>query len=413
MNIKDSIIHKSNKLIYFITLFFPILGLYVSLVRRKDIYAKNIFWLFCTFLGLIQIFHPNGTILGDGADGGRYAIDLIYMHNNIASFGEIVDSLYNESRLDIYQPLLTFLVSRFTDNAHWLFLVFAFIFGYFYSRNIWYVFDRIPGKFSPLIWILVIYYILVCPIWNINGVRMWTALHIFVYGSMPYLLEKNTKKIIWCFLSIFVHFSFFIPLFVFFFYRIVTIKNTKFLLVFYIITLFVNTIDLDFLRNILENIPLLESRKSYISDASLERLVSVEYSWHVVLANKISYWVIQILIVCSYFLIRKYQLKNVNDLFSFSLFIYGISNIISLIPSGGRFIILSKMFMIPVFILVLSECRKVILTRKCLWLCIPLIFSIIFQIRIGLDYYGIMLIVGNFFTAPFITSEIPLIDFIK
>ena len=42
-----------------------------------------------------------------------------------------------------------------------------------------------------------------------------------------------------------------------------------------------------------------------------------------------------------------------------------------------------------------------------------LAFSFVFEIRKGLDYYGITLILGNFLTVPFLESNIPLISFIK
>ena len=310
------------------------------------------------------------------------------------------------------------MVSIFTDNAHCLFFVFAVVFGFFYSRNIWYLLDRLPDKLPKLIWILIFYYILVCPIWNINGVRMWTALHIFVYGAMPFILEKNVKKIIWCFLSIFVHFSFIIPLLILILYKLLYIRhivNIAYLFIIYIISLSIKSINLDFLRNILSNISLLDNKNAYLSNEYIELVKNRQYAWHVILANDISYWIIQIMIFYSFYLYCKEKNRwsdSLKRLFSFSLVLYSISNIISLIPSLGRFLSLSKMFMIPLIIFVLvnfmSSSRQ-----KIMLLFLPLIFSIIFQIRTGLDYYGIMLLLGNFFTAPFIIFDVPLIQFFK
>lgn len=406
---------QESLILYILVLFFPLLGLAICLSRRKMKYAKHFFVIFCGFLGLIHIFHPQGTVLGEGVDGGRYALELIYMHNNIDSLEQFLGSLYNESELDIYQPILTYIVSRFTDNPHWLFFCFALVFGYFYSRNIWYLFDKLPDKFPKILWILIVYYILICPIWNINGVRMWTALHIFVYGAMPYIVNNRKDKLFWCFLSIFVHFSFFMPLTILLLYAIFDVKrNIKLVFAFYILSLFINTINLEVFRNVLESIPFLESKKSYISDSSIERMGEIVYSWHVVLANEISYWVIQLFIFISYYISRKVNVKELTYLLSFSLLIYGFSNIMALLPSGGRFLVLSKMFMLPVIILLLSKLLEV---KKgyngILYLSIPLIFSVIFQMRVGLDYYSIMLLIGNYFTAPFIISDVPLINYIK
>lgn len=402
-------------MMFVLSFFFPILGAIFSFFTYRDKNAKNIFWLFCSFLGLIHIFHPEGTVLGEGIDGGRYALELIYMHNNIDSLTQFLGTLYNESELDIYQPILTYFVSRFTDNPHWLFFVFAIVFGYFYSRNIWYLFDKLPSKFPKILWILIAYYILICPIWNINGVRMWTALHIFVYGAMPYILEKKTKGIGWCFLSVFVHFSFIVPLLILIVYRLFYIKHVILLFVFYIVSLFVKTINWNFLRDLLSNISFLQTKTSYLSEEYIEVIESRQYAWHVLLAEDVSYWVIQILIFISFYLYCKDRInwsECLKNLYSFSLFIYSISNVMSSIPSGSRFLIVSKMFMLPFIILLLAN-NLYGKKKSILLFYIPLIFSIIFQIRTGLDYYGIMLFIGNFITASFIVSDVPLINYIK
>ena len=407
----------NRTLSYLISLFFPIGGLFYAFINWTQRYAKNVFWIFCSFTGLIFIYQPERAVLGTGADGGRYALDLIYMHNTIHSFSELWGTLYTGSSLDIYQPILTYFVSRVTDNAHWLFFVFATIYGFFYSRNIWFVFKNLPVRCLRLLWILIAYYILLCPIWNINGVRMWTALQVFVFGAMPFLVYKDNKKLVWCFLSLLIHFSFAIPLIVLLIYKLVAVKEkVNVYFVFYVVTLFINVADISFFRNILDNIPFLESRTSYLSEAYLEVVSERKNAFHVVLAENISYWVIQVLIVLVYFYYsRTKQIRNevLTRLFTFSLLLYGCSNIISLIPGGSRFIILSQMFMLPLIIFVLIQLRSRMNVRKMMYVLLPLAFSVIFQIRVGMDYYGIMLVLGNFFTAPFITSDIPLIEFVK
>ena len=172
--------NSERNLAFVVTLLFPFWGVIYSLYHWRASWAKNTFWLACIYMGMVQIFHPEGTILGDGADGGRYVLDLISMHVNVHSFTDVAKVFYDGSTLDVYQKTLTFIVSRFTDNGHVLFFFFAVVFGFFYSRNIWYVLDKLPEKFNKYLWVLILFYFLVCPIWLINGVRMWTATHVFV-----------------------------------------------------------------------------------------------------------------------------------------------------------------------------------------------------------------------------------------
>ena len=202
-------------------------------------------------------------------------------------------------------------------------------------------------------------------------------------------------------------------------YKLVPVKDKLGMaFIFYIITLFVSSLDLAFFREIIQSIPILESRVVYLSDVYAETVSEAKAlnSFHVVLSENISYWLIQILIVAVYFCYNRYkrmQSEALTRLFVFSLLIYGFSNLLSLAPSGGRFIVLSKMFMLPLIILVLMRLKDVALVRKVMFAPVLLLFPIIFELRVGMDYYGIMLFLGNFFTAPFIVSDIPLIDFVK
>lgn len=414
MDVKRAGQQSITPLLYIILFLFPLLGGCISLAWRRMKGAKQFFWIFCVFLGLIHIFHPEGTVLGEGTDGGRYALELIYMHDYIDSFDELIGTLYNESELDIYQPILTYIISRFTDNPHWLFFCFAIVYGFFYSRNIWYLFDRLPDKFPKILWILIAYYILVCPIWYINGVRMWTALHIFVYGAMPYLIEGKKRGLIWCFLSLLVHFSYFLPLIILLLYSFNIFRNAKLLFVFYICTLFISSVDLNFFKDLLSYIPFLESKgNAYLNEEYLATLNSVQHSFNVIISEGISKWVIHILVIVVYFYYKVSNNKrsDLNRLFSFALLLYGVSNILSLMPSGGRFVLLSNMFMLPFSIYVFTYCID-IKKIKFLDIIYLLIIPIVFQIRIGLDFYGVMLFIGNFITSPFIISDIPLTYYI-
>ena len=136
--------NKNNTAVFILTIVFPFAGLIYSLSHWRESWAKNVFWLVCVYLGAIFIYWPEGTIWGEGADGSRYALDLMRYHSSGITLSGVFASyaLNGGGQIDFYQPLLTFIVSRFTDNGHVLFAVFAFVFGFFYSRNIWFVLER-------------------------------------------------------------------------------------------------------------------------------------------------------------------------------------------------------------------------------------------------------------------------------
>ena len=419
--------HTKSSFYYILALLWPFLSLIYTFRNIKSPWAKNVFWIVCIFMGFIQIYQPEGTILGVGADSGRYVIKMQDMYYNVNSFSELSSKFYNGSTLDIYFTSLAYLISRFTTNGHVLYLVVALVFGFFYSRNVWYVIDRLPNKVSVTTLVLIGLLFLVCPIWSINGIRMWTALHMFVYGAMPFFIEGKKNKIWICIISLFVHHSFLFPivlllLYIFIPQRFLYKKNTLlYVFIFYLFSLTVNQLNLESVNSILQNyLPnYYEDRiDSYVSENALishNESVS-QHAWQTDFLPWLNDMVIQVFIFISFFTIKnnKRLYKGVLSLFIFSLLFYGISNIASNIPGGGRYIVLAKMLIVPIFIYVITYFPLDKFSKSILpILSFLLAVSLLFNLRVGFDYYGIMLLVGNFFSAPFVTSDIPLIDFIK
>jgi len=408
----------SKSFSYFTVLVWPLSTLYISLRYFRKPEAKNVFWLFCIFLGLIHIFNPVG---GTGADGIRYAMRLAELRMQPISWEAFVANFYQEGgSVDIYQPLVTYIVAQFTGNPHWLFMVFSIVFGFFYSRNLWFVMERLPERLTFPIVVLTLYFALICPIWQINGVRMWTALHIFVYGALPYVYGGNRSKLGWCVVALFVHFSYFIPLMILIAYRFVP-KSITFLFILYLITLFINQIDLQQVRSFLSFLPdfLMPRVESYTNEQYASKIAERKsfYSFHVVFSAQIVRWSIPILlaVICTY---GKKLVKGddrLKKLLCFSLFFLSIANVLALIPSGGRFSTIALMFALPAILFFLienqSETRVSVIymfTIIGLLLFIPIVLSF----RVGSDFYGISLLL-NPIASFFVNDTVPFIQYVK
>lgn len=405
----------------------PFAGLVSALRNWRQPWAMNVFWVACAYMGAIQIYHPKGTILGEGSDAGRYVLELQEMHRSVNSFEEVSRYFYDGDTNDVFCSALQYVVSRFTENGHVFFFVLAVIYGFFYSRNIWYILNRISDQRIRWLWVMVAAFFLICPIWNINGVRMWTALHVFVYGAMPYLLEGRKKPLVWSAASILIHHSFIFPialLTLFFaigrriysYSRIVTV-----FFAFYIVTLTVKSLDLGALNAALQvYLPNFYSDRidGYVNEDTLIRKLEdlAQNSWHVAFFNNLHYWINQIQVVFTYLIFKRNgcKLSGLLPLFCFSLVIYGFSNVLASVPSGGRYITISQMFMVATFLLTY---KYWVLDKRLLRLR-PIImslfaFSLIFEIRKGFDSFGIDLLFGNFITAIFVEVRTPMIEVIK
>lgn len=412
-----------------LTLFFPFAGLIYSLANWKASWAKNAFWMACVYLGAVFVFCPEGSILGMGSDAGRYALSLMEMHNSNTSLSTIFGQyLIDEHTMDLYQPLMTYFISRFTDNAHVLFAVYAFVFGFLYSRNIWYILDKLPNKKLSYLFVLITLYFLVCPITQINAARMWTATHLFVYAVMPYLLDNNKSRY-WCvLLTPLIHFSFFyVAIFAvvwLFIPNNLKTRNSAALtiaMILFVSTMFFNELNLNSVSNVLaEYSPeAYEERiESYVNEDIASRNASAQAltNWYVGASYKLESWCYNLLLLLLLPCIKRNfrNKKNIIHLYMFALILGSMANVMSFIPSGGRFQILSQLFKLPIIIMVAASVAVNDKFRQYINIATVLLFlPFIFEIRKLFDYFSITAILGNFITVFFWENNVPLIDYIK
>ena len=379
--------NRNSSTAFILTLVFPFGGLVYTLSHWREQWAKNTFWLACIYLGAVLVYCPEGSILGQGSDGGRYVLELMEMYDSNISLSQILGRYQIDQRtMDLYQPLMTYLISRFTDNGHVLFTVFAIVFGFFYSRNIWYILEKLPNKKFGNLFILVVLYFLICPITQINGVRMWTALHVFVYAMMPYLLERKKSKLWWLLLTPLIHFSYlyvvmFAIAFVLLPYRL---KSRSIILLyvayaFFIVTLFINSINLDATMSMLTELSpeTYEDRiEGYVSQEVANRRAesSAMNNWYVAGSANILHWTYNFWMLALLPCLKRHFKNNsrITTLFVFTLLLGSFANIMALIPSGGRFQLLAQMFKVPLILLVAMSISKTTVSVRLLmwlWLC--------------------------------------------
>src|SRR6056297_667699 len=158
--------------VYAFALIAPFIALCISLAHPRDLATRNVVWLFIIFYGSVFFIAPEST-----SDSVRYAAVLEQMHALDYGLKNLMGEVFAEgSRLqDIYQPLLTFFVSIFTDR-HWLlFASFGVLLGYVFSRNIWFLIDRTPRNAHLATWLFIIAFAFHVDIGSsLNGARMWT-----------------------------------------------------------------------------------------------------------------------------------------------------------------------------------------------------------------------------------------------
>jgi hypothetical protein len=268
-------------------------------------------------------------------------------------------------------------------------------------------------------WLLIITFICVLGFWNLNGVRMWTAAHVFFYGAFQYLVNGKKKGVFFVISSVLVHFSFIIPIGVFFLFFLVRIP-WRLLYFLFIGSFFISSLNIPQFRTRLESVApsfLLPRVTSYTNDEYVESVTDMKESvnWYIKIHTDSLMWVIVILFTIIFFSkTSKFKdNKAFSNLFGFSLLFLSVGNITSLLPSGGRFVLVAQLF--GVALLVFYHVRfKVDIYARWLVILSPLLyFFIIVSLRISFDTISVMTILGNPILALLVDLPIPLIDVLK
>jgi len=395
----------------------PFLSTWIFLRNSGNAKSLAPLLLFSFFFGISFVNAP-----GSSSDSHRYALELENLHTNHVPFSEYMVILYSEegSKIDVYQPVLTWLLAYFTGNYKWLFGVFALVFGFFWFKSITIVRDKLPEKLGSFLFILFVLFVLINPIWSINGVRMWTAVQVFFYGLLLLHTKQNKWGIFFIVAPSFIHFSLFIALVIYLLYVLIPFKRTSFFYTLYLLTYFLGELDIEALREYFELLPgFTQSRKLYLNEEILEsnRVVLEQASIHISLYHDLlKYLVLTITTLIFYRVLSKlktFDAKFVNW-FNQALFFGAFSNLAVSVPSGARFEILTNLLLFSSFIWILAQRKQEALPT---FIKVPIllvsVFIVIVQIRMGLDFIGLFFFIGNPIINMFYTDTVPFIDLIK
>ena len=392
----------------------PFLAMIESIRNYREPWAKNGIWLFVIFFGFT--FVPRA-----GNDSMGYIVRLQELHNADVSLSQVLGMLYKDGSkyLDVIQTLITYLVSRVTGDYRILFAVSGAIFGFFFSRNIWSLIMATEGKLGAIEKILLVLLALVIPLWYINGVRFWTAAHIFIYGAIQILLYGRMKGFLIASISVLMHFSFILPVGILGLYLLIG-NRTRLYVILFAASLFISEINplsvRDFLLSFLPD--FLHARVySYTSENLIEafREIYALNNWYVrwhEAAIKIG---VSALLFGIYFFGKgHWKEKKVVNLYSFALLFAAIANSISSISSLGRFVIVSYMFSLASIFMFYVTASPTHPTRKLFYLLMPVfLFYFVVVMRTGFDNTGVLAIISNPIFAPLSLDDIALIDLIK
>jgi hypothetical protein len=400
---------------YLIFFFWPLLGTVLSFKHYKFKNSRNVIWLFNIFVGTTFGFAL-------GTDSVAYRTDLENLHAKTSyTFGEFWTYLLGESSnsIDIVQPLLNFLVSRVTDSGYVLFGIYGLVFGYFYSRNIWFLIDKVKGKIRIEALAFLVLFGFLVPFWNINGFRYWTATHVFFYGLIGYF-EGDKKKLLVMLSALFIHYTYILAVGVFAVYFLLGNRLTLYMGV-YIMSIFLSFVNLNVANEYLEKLnseKVTKRASGYIDEDYAEGYFSSfeNARWYI----KYRYDFIKILVLGSFFWIffarRKliYQNKFMLKMFCIGLLFMAFANITSNIPSMLRFYYIGLMSVSTMLFLFFQLLK---FKRRPDWYKVASVFFVftfcMVELRVGLSNLTLATALGNPFTSTLFDKTISLLEVIK
>lgn len=204
--------NKGVKLLLF--LISPFISLLYSIKTLNTRSSYIVLFLFCLCFGMAFTVESQYTeYKGDGV----FYRQLFESYQHVTT-GEFIDTLkeyleFSDGNQDFYADTIAFIVSRFTTNYHYFFLVLAIIFAYFQIKCLIFFTSNPKYKFSVITLILLFLFTWNC-IFNINGCRFWTAAWIGVYAFLQIFINNKYSYILLGLITPFFHGAFWLYVFI-------------------------------------------------------------------------------------------------------------------------------------------------------------------------------------------------------
>ena len=396
----------------------PFSAVVVALNNLRESYTKNIVWLFVVYYGFTLV------ISNEGMDANRTRDFFISLRYTDLGFREMLALAYRDGSnvLDVAQLIISYIVSRFTSDPRILFAVFGLVFGYFYSRNIWFLIDKAGSGIKGANLIYIIVFTVIIGFWKINGFRMWTAAHVFFFGAYLFLMENKKGGLLIASSSLLFHFSYMFPLGLILIF-IVLPRKVSWFYGFFLMSFIVSEIDInvftDKLTSILPGI-FHQRIEGYTSEAYLESTLADEATrnWRYDLYRQAIKWASTLLLSVIYFNGMKYlnEQKRLKNLFCFALLMMASVNLFSHIPAMFRFYPITYLVVFAFLFIYLQQAPEFRFKKLVMNFSFPLLlFYCIGQINTSLLTIGLITIIGNPVVALFPTNDFntAIIEFLK
>lgn len=339
------------------------------LYSLRDLKSRSTYWVFFLFFIVYGLCF---TATFEKADSFRYAQNLqAFSVNAEQGFSYVVHDFFSKDSdtKDIFVYLLYYITSIIAGaNSRVFFALVAIIFGYFYLRSLRFITNDEAYKNTPFFFLLALIFTFSNPIFNINGVRFWTAAWIAVYIVFQMVVNKKRIYVLLLPTLPFIHAAYYVFI-VFALIAFLARFFYKFLPYLFFISFFFTDIALQLIPNFSDYLPpfLQNMIWSYTeSEFAMERMSGEDTMQEALYARVLMSIPRYFHVLLIYLLVRsrKFFKDEISNEFLGFLLAYGaLVNFSSMIPSMLRFWYL----VIPMYVYlwvhnsnVMSQYKKVI-----------------------------------------------------
>ena len=322
----------------------PFLAFIIALFNYTKKEARWVVFFFLVYYGLTFVY-DNIYV-----DASRYVENLQQTAElPFSDFGKIVSGLYSDTTLDIAEPFVTFVVSRFTKSGNIFFAVWAAIFAFFYMRSIRYFHDRYLAGPGLNALIFMAFFVLIQPITKVGGIRMPVATWIFFFGAFHVVMYRDPKYFLVALSASLVHWSFLTVNALLLIYLLAGNRNMVYFPI-VILSFILPQLGAPYFESVARNLggAFLQRYEGYSSQGYiLNSMYEMQDApWFVQMSGNLIFYYLLAAILFIYFFTSQYpKEKYERNLFSFLLLLVAFVNFGAVIPTfGGRFEIVFYLF---------------------------------------------------------------------
>ncbi len=385
---------KAKWILFLISPFFAFI---YALQRMNTKSSFVIFFLFAVFFGLS--FTVTNERTPGSPDGVTFRAE--FEEYVITSEVEFIDGFQNflsfkDGKKDYYFDTVAFGVSRITGNYHIMFMVFAMIFAFFQLKA-FKIFISNPNFRNTFFCLLLAFLFTYIQIFNINGMRFWTAAWIGVYCIFQIFLYNNKRYFLLALCTPFFHGTFWIYILVIILAYFLK-RFEKIWIVLFFTSFLVSSLTVDFIISNSSFVPqFLQNTISFYT--SQERIMQVNAAgsglW---ILDRIFKFITNLYINLTLFLFiknRKHILvKSQKNLFQFLLVWLTFVNMAMPVPSlGNRYMLLSYPIIAYLWLSIFGEKKY----RKWIYLLPFVFFMNIYHL---MQLYSLVLDMTFYFSSP-------------